>query len=118
MERLPRAAKMLKDIPKNNRSKYYEKVVAAVAGLHERNFVHGDLRENNIFVDDTNGGVWILDFDWCGLEDVGHYPFAMSSSIAWPEGAGNRKVLKKGHDDYWIQMHFESSSSAKRARLE
>jgi len=69
MERLPRTAKMLKDISKDNRSKYHQKVVAAISALHNNKFVHGDLRDNNIFVG-INDEVWIVDFDWCGEDGV------------------------------------------------
>lgn len=124
MERLPRTAKMLKDVPKPNRSQYREKLLAAVNALHENNLVHGDLRENNIFVGSDNE-VWIMDFDWSGRESVDRYPFSMSPLVVWPEGANNRALLLKEHDKHWLKMHFESdsqsssssSSAAKRPRI-
>jgi tRNA A-37 threonylcarbamoyl transferase component Bud32 len=48
----------------------------AVRALHDRGFVHGDLREPNILL--VMDQVMLLDFDWCGPEGVARYPSDIS----------------------------------------
>ena len=77
----------------------------ALGILHEHNFCHGDFRENNILVDEANGelSVKIVDFDWCGKVNEVKYPLFMNhDNIDWPDTAGDKLLITKEHDKYWL----------------
>ncbi|KAL7284419.1 hypothetical protein ACG7TL_001709 [Trametes sanguinea] len=71
----------------------------AIALLHERNLVFGDLREPNVLLI-KGGGVMLIDFDWCGQEGTARYPRDMNEdgSIPWAEDAQAGQLIKKQHD--------------------
>ncbi|OSD00569.1 hypothetical protein PYCCODRAFT_1509747 [Trametes coccinea BRFM310] len=71
----------------------------AIALLHERNLVFGDLREPNVLLI-KGGGVMLIDFDRCGQEGTARYPRDMieDGSIPWAEDAQARQLIKKQHD--------------------
>ena len=53
----------------------------AVEVMHAKNFVHGDLRPQNILVVDNK--VRLLDFDWAGNEGTARYPKSQNSLLAF-----------------------------------
>ena len=74
----------------------------AVDLMHEKNYVHGDLRSQNIFI--VNETVRILDFDWADTEGTAEYPpeLNMSSHCNWhPDVKPGGKILK-AHDTHQI----------------
>ncbi|KAH9922428.1 uncharacterized protein B0H18DRAFT_1212655 [Fomitopsis serialis] len=59
----------------------------ALEGLHEAQFVFGDLRRVNMLVDST-GQPRLIDFDWSGPDGQMRYPHDLNTTdVAWPEGA-------------------------------
>ncbi|KAI9069720.1 hypothetical protein FKP32DRAFT_1616800 [Trametes sanguinea] len=71
----------------------------AIALLHGRNLVFGDLREPNVLLI-KGGGLMLIDFDWCGPEGTARYPRDMNEdgSIPWAEDAQAGQPIKKQHD--------------------
>ncbi|KAI9069718.1 hypothetical protein FKP32DRAFT_1586656 [Trametes sanguinea] len=71
----------------------------AIALLHGRNLVFGDLREPNVLLI-KGGGLMLIDFDWCGREGTARYPRDMNEdgSIPWAEDAQAGQLIKKQHD--------------------
>jgi RIO-like serine/threonine protein kinase len=80
-----------------------EDLSRAVTALHDNNFVHGDLREQNILVRD--GRAFLIDFDWCGTEGQQTYPpFMNHVGVQWASDAGDLLALKKSHDEHFMSM--------------
>jgi serine/threonine protein kinase len=73
----------------------------AICFLHGNNYVHGDLRSNNIFKCD--GKITIIDFDWSGTENEVRYPLWINCEIEWPTGVRCGALITKQHDTYWIE---------------
>jgi serine/threonine protein kinase len=89
--------------------------------LQERNFVHGDLRPNNLLISikcTTNSCsiqsrpnsvpplpyLKVIDFDWAGLAGVVEYPPHRNPDVQWPGSSG--KPIMDTHDkimiDSWL----------------
>ena len=90
-----------------------EQCYQIVHHLKIKNYVHGDLRPNNILVSGEGGAVRVrvIDFDWAGIENEQSYPSFMNHvDIPWPEGARDGQPILHEHDEYWIDKLFESES--------
>ena len=46
----------------------------------------------------TFGRVVLIDFDFCGEENVARYPIELNTALTWPPGVGPGTVMKKEHD--------------------
>jgi len=66
------------------------------------NFVHGDLRQNNVFWNRDQNRVILIDFDWSGINGEKRYPCNMNPEVQWPDGASTGELLSFDHDAYWI----------------
>ncbi|KIM25769.1 hypothetical protein M408DRAFT_73816 [Serendipita vermifera MAFF 305830] len=77
----------------------YKTVEQAVHLLHASDYVFGDLRLVNIVVD-KGGGVYLVDFDWCGKENVDRYPATLNDTgaIVWAKGVRRGALMRKEHD--------------------
>ncbi|GJJ16088.1 hypothetical protein Clacol_010367 [Clathrus columnatus] len=107
-----------------------EQLKEILLNLHSEGYVFGDLRNQNILVDDS-GSVKLIDFNWCGEYDTEEesslngvpkdvqdklkerlkpragpytcYPLSISmSSIKWADGVGPLKPILPGHD--WVML--------------
>ncbi|KAJ7207955.1 hypothetical protein GGX14DRAFT_365650, partial [Mycena pura] len=86
-----------------------QKVASALRDFHRAGWVHGDLRDPNILVD-QNGDPFLIDFDWCGKKGSAKYPCFLNASHIWPPGVftrtadaallQRREILKD--DDCWM----------------
>lgn len=69
--------------------------------MHEKNYVHGDIRCSNIVVSNDGYECRLIDFDYSGTEDKQLYPIGWNESIddgeRHPEARGCN-ALKKSHD--------------------
>lgn len=73
----------------------------AVTALHANNFVHADLRQQNILV--SSGRAFLVDFDWSGTEGQQIYPpFMNHVGVQWANDAGDLLPLKKSHDVHFM----------------
>ncbi|KDR74986.1 hypothetical protein GALMADRAFT_140548 [Galerina marginata CBS 339.88] len=86
--------------------------------LKEKNFVHGDLRPNNVMIKINEDGslvkhdgdfgeviLKLIDFDWSGVAGQVYYPFNRNTSIPWP----GKSMVIEANDDYelmktWIDL--------------
>eukprot|EP01117_Protostelium_nocturnum_P008436 TRINITY_DN3016_c0_g2_i5.p1 TRINITY_DN3016_c0_g2~~TRINITY_DN3016_c0_g2_i5.p1 ORF type:complete len:713 (-),score=106.34 TRINITY_DN3016_c0_g2_i5:678-2546(-) len=79
------------------------KLRTAIEHLHSQDFVHGDLRGNNIVVD-HEGTPFVIDFDWAGKESKAKYPLFMNhEEIQWPHGATDGDSITKVHDQEMLE---------------
>ena len=79
-----------------------KKLSDAIKELHNADFVHGDLRENNVFLT-SDGNVAIIDFDWAGRKHEAKYPLWMNPYIEWPPGALPEQLITPDQDNWWLQ---------------
>ena len=74
----------------------------AVKFLHQKQFVHGDIRCPNIIIEDGDGEednrVRLLDFDWSGSVGEVRYPLHLSKEITWPKGVEDYMLILPDHD--------------------
>ena len=90
----------LQSLPSDPTESMTKRLREAVGLLHSNNFVHGDLRSNNVLVSNDGNNLYLIDFDWCGKEDEDVYPYFMNGvDIQWADGASDGKKLKKRHDE-------------------
>ena len=89
--------------PNQQLSTILELVERAINLLHEAGLVFGDLRTPNIIVHD-DASIKLVDFDWCGVDNVDKYPFTIDESIPWAEGVGPREIMRKDHDRYMLRQ--------------
>lgn len=86
--------------------------------LGERNYVHGDLRPNNLLIKVATGPdgckiqyregslpfLKVIDFDWAGVAEVVKYPPHRNPDVEWPGDSG--KPILQSHDklmiDAWL----------------
>lgn len=74
--------------------------------MHAKNFVHGDLRPQNIPVVDNK--VCLLDFDWAGNEGTARYPKVLNIRTAyWHSDVSPGGIITKEHDLFQIQLLFK-----------
>ncbi|KAF8508358.1 hypothetical protein BU17DRAFT_56770 [Hysterangium stoloniferum] len=94
-----------------------EALHAALKNLDSKDYVHGDLRKENILVrgkstmDLDNGGlasrVKFVDFEWSGPEDVVEYPLQLNTrQIQRPLDAVSRGPIRKAHDREMVEYLF------------
>ncbi|KAF9061969.1 hypothetical protein BDP27DRAFT_1166915, partial [Rhodocollybia butyracea] len=79
----------------------------AVRQFHELGFVHGDLRDTNVFVRSENShwGCQLIDYDWAGREGEVVYPVGVySTSLVWrPELHMGGQLITSGHDSQTVE---------------
>jgi hypothetical protein len=80
----------------------------AIKILHGADYIHGDLRPNNIFVNPDTLKIKIVDWDWSGKINETHYPHSINPDILWPEGVSPGSLLRPSHDIDWIKALCES----------
>ncbi|TFK89429.1 hypothetical protein K466DRAFT_545232 [Polyporus arcularius HHB13444] len=85
-----------------------KQVQAKLAVLHEKGFVHGDLRDVNVLVrkEDAPGDgadILIVDWDWAGVEGEAKYPRSINPQIARPLDALAATNIKAEHDVWMVQ---------------
>ncbi|RUS19244.1 hypothetical protein BC937DRAFT_87785 [Endogone sp. FLAS-F59071] len=59
-----------------------KQAVEAVKKMHEKGFVHGDMRLPNIMAG-PNNSIKIIDFDWAGKRGEAVYPFFRNLELEW-----------------------------------
>ena len=74
--------------------------------LCKQKYVHGDLRNVNVLVDQS-GKVKVIDFDWAGdYGDVKYPMFLNHQGIEWPNGATDGQPITHQHDKYWVDLNL------------
>jgi hypothetical protein len=98
--------KKLQGLEIRSHNSIYEDVKSAIDLLHKENLVFADLRSPNILVYNDRDGIqraMLVDFDWCGRENVSRYPPSLNLSILWPTDVKPYSLLKKTHDLYRLE---------------
>ncbi|KAF8529767.1 hypothetical protein BU17DRAFT_79877 [Hysterangium stoloniferum] len=94
-----------------------EALQAALKSLDSKDYVHGDLRKENILVrgksamDLDNGGltsrIKFVDFEWSGPEGVVEYPLQLNTrQIQRPVDAVSAGPIRKSHDREMVEYLF------------
>ena len=77
-----------------------EVVDSIIEKLESKNYVHGDLRSNNIMIRtdvmDKSVDLRVIDFDWAGEAGQVRYPAERNREIWWPGEAGG--PIEQDHD--------------------
>ncbi|KAF8520772.1 hypothetical protein BU17DRAFT_46267, partial [Hysterangium stoloniferum] len=96
-----------------------EALQTALNSLDLKNYVHGDLRKENILVrgksamDLDNGGltsrIKFVDFEWSGLDGVVQYPLQLNTrQIQRPVDAVSAGPIRKSHDREMVKYLLDS----------
>lgn len=75
--------------------------------LQEKDFVHGDLRCQNILFSDTKEFL-VVDLDWAGKKGHVKYPLTinMSSSCGWASGVAPDGLIDSSHDQHQLDTIY------------
>jgi len=92
-----------------DRTQLQEALDGIIGKLESKNFVHGDLRSNNIMirtnVKEKSVDLRVIDFDWAGEAGQVCYPAERNREIQWPGEAGG--PIEQDHDskivDFWMK---------------
>ena len=82
--------------------------------LHQKGYVHGDVRDTNIMVSKRDGTCMLVDFDWAGKIGDVRYPMNVNRAGIWrPSGAVDGRLILAEHDlamlDHIGREHHMSS---------
>ena len=93
----------------------------AIEFLHENNCVHGDLRPQNVVIDDAKSNAFLVDFDWAGSVGVARYPTRLNHDITWrkPLQELEDELIQKEDDIFMFKNMIRTvnkDTSAKRPR--
>lgn len=89
-----------------------------VKDLHDKNYVHGDLRDKNFFIkNDAKSGTdfMLLDFDWSGESGVVRYPMCVNQQVRRPMGAKDGEKILPEHDREMVGYMFSSGRKSDRS---
>ncbi|XP_024533199.1 uncharacterized protein LOC9651044 [Selaginella moellendorffii] len=76
--------------------------------------VHGDLRLDNLLVDEGLTHVLAVDFERAGIEGCDRYPFFMNhTDVEWPAGASDNQLLMQVHDNELLESQLERKHKRK-----
>jgi len=71
--------------------------------LHNKDYVFGDLRRQNVMVT-KNAEVKLVDFDWAGKENETRYPLLISKAITGPLGVEGGSLITRSRDIYMFSL--------------
>jgi hypothetical protein len=76
--------------------------------IHDKGFVHGDLRDSNILCHKTDSELKILfiDWDWAGKANTIKYPATINTDIDRDPNAKPGSPILKEHDKYMLDTMF------------
>jgi hypothetical protein len=101
----------LSSMDRNHKKNQFMTILERLRG---ENFVHGDLRHDNVFWHQDRNRVILIDFDWSGKHGIQRYPSEMNPEVQWPKGASTGEVLSFDHDAFWIHQLVDSFVSVHR----
>ena len=96
----PGSYRLLSETGVLDRQPLKKAITSLIEELHNYNggYVHGDLRDTNLFVGD-NKSFMPLDFDWAGLIEMARYPIYVNrEGIRRPDGAWDGDKILVQHD--------------------
>ena len=83
---------------------HVDRLRRVVDKLHGGGYAHGDLRGPNLLIAEDD--LKLIDFDWCGKENVARYPadINVGSDIQWHEGVYRGGPIKQAHDEHMFNL--------------
>jgi serine/threonine protein kinase len=96
------------------RTKVKCKVKSIVETLHEGGFVHGDIRDANLLIDEASltsndVAVHLIDFDWAGCTGEAKYPMGTNcKTVRRPAGVKGGEVVTEQHDVEMVSYLFSN----------
>lgn len=79
---------------------FFDSLKCAVAELHRKGLVFGDLRAPNILVGPLMKAR-LIDFDWCGEDGKDRYPAGLNdNNITWHPDVARYAIMRKEHDNF------------------
>jgi serine/threonine protein kinase len=91
-------------------------ITSFIHDLHEGGFVHGDIRDTNLFAG-LDGKFMLIDFDWAGQITRTFYPMHVNRyDIYRPDGAVDMMEITVEHDLEML-LHVFHGMAAKRRRI-
>lgn len=115
MEKMSHPWVVLRGVEYQNRTQFREAVERAIESLHAKGYVHGDIRESNVFVhpDDPSLGIRVIDFDEAGVDGVARYPRNLNTAtVQRPSGAFDGEKITKEHDRFMVEKLFAQYHTA------
>ena len=90
-------------------------VRVAIAKLHSRGYVHGDIRDVNVVVKRSNLlHVVFVDWDWAGKNGEVEYPVSINPNIPRHSTAVGLAPIEKIHDIFMFERLFPSLASKEK----
>ena len=107
MELLPSSFKPLREL--TDLEDLERRVTDAVQRMHDAGFVHGDLRDTNIFIDVTsdNDVVKIVDWDWAARSGDVKYPTSINLQVPRAAAAMGNVAIVEAHDMETMHLIFQ-----------
>ena len=91
-------------------------ITSFIHSLHEGGFVHGDIRDTNLFAG-LGGKFMLLDFDWAGPITRTFYPMHVNRYDFYrPDGAEDAMEITVEHDLEML-LHVFHGMAAKRRHI-
>lgn len=100
---------VLREVESEARTQFREAIEKVVELLHTKEYVHGDIRESNIFVcpNDPSRGIKFIDFDEAGVDGTALYPRNLNTeTVLRPLGALDGEKITKEHDRFMMEKLF------------
>ncbi|KAG0697573.1 hypothetical protein DFH29DRAFT_811543 [Suillus ampliporus] len=105
------AYQQFSQIPAAEREPLEKAVTDFIHRFHKKGFVHGDIRDTNLFL--LGGDFMLLDFDWSGGIGKTHYPMHVNcEGIHRPLDARDGNEIKVGHDLEMLRHVFHPEGVA------
>jgi hypothetical protein len=98
----------------NRSTEMYEMIKEKITALHQRGYVHGDLRDRNLMVRRKGSlGLMLFDFEWSGLIGEVRYPMNVGRGpgLERPMEAVDGELIKAEHDIEMLEIMFKSVSN-------
>ncbi|CAA7270966.1 unnamed protein product [Cyclocybe aegerita] len=83
----------------------------ALAMLHEKGLVFGDLRAPNVMLD-KEGHPRLIDFDWSGVDGEAQYPGSLNVDAGFPKGVKHCDFITAEHDRIMLKKYEKSFRQA------
>ncbi len=86
-----------------------KRILEALKIMHNNDFVHGDIRFENIMAKLNSNNKWIvkfIDFDWSGYNGKAEYPQFLNKEIPWHNDVQRLGKIFRDHDNHLINYYF------------
>ncbi len=91
-------------IPKNPSVQVQQQIYTAMQKMHQRGYIHGDLRDLNILTETTNGNtkVIFIDYDWADKDEKATYPSFLNLEIPRHHNVSSGGHIMREHDEFMV----------------